>query len=71
MNAMNILTPAGREVSRMVAQGMANRAIAEQLGKTENAIKMRLRTVFDATGMSSRLELALWYRDRFPEEFAA
>ena len=43
-----------------VVQGLRNRAIAEQLGTSEQTIKKKIRTIFDKTGVSGRLELALF-----------
>jgi len=44
----------------LVVQGLKNREIASQLGSTEQGIKNSLRRIFDKTGVSDRLELALF-----------
>jgi DNA-binding NarL/FixJ family response regulator len=44
----------------LVTEGMNNREIAEELGITYGCVKHQLREVLDITGMSNRLELALW-----------
>lgn len=54
------LQPLQLAIVGLVADGMRNRAIGELLGTSEQMIKNRLRVVYDATGMSSRLELALF-----------
>jgi DNA-binding NarL/FixJ family response regulator len=46
-----------------VSDGMRNRAIGRMLGTSEQSIKNRLRAVYDATGMDSRLQLALFVLD--------
>jgi DNA-binding NarL/FixJ family response regulator len=43
-----------------VVQGYKNREIAEQLGAAVSQIKNSLRDIFDKTGVSGRLELALF-----------
>lgn len=44
----------------LVVQGFKNREIASHLGSTEHGIKNSLRRIFDKTGVSDRLELALF-----------
>ena len=44
----------------LVVQGFKNREIASHLGSTEQGIKNSLRRIFDKTGVSDRLELALF-----------
>jgi DNA-binding NarL/FixJ family response regulator len=46
-----------------VADGMKNKAIAEMLGTSEQEIKNKLRRVYDAVGVDSRLQLALFVLD--------
>ena len=55
------LTPRQLQVAGLVTEGMTNKDIAAKLGVTEMVVKNYLRLIFDQTGMSSRLELALWY----------
>jgi DNA-binding NarL/FixJ family response regulator len=47
-------------VIAMVLRGLKNREIASQLGCTEQGAKNTLRKIFDKTGVSDRLELALF-----------
>jgi DNA-binding NarL/FixJ family response regulator len=56
------LSPRLIRVCDLVALGFTNREIAEQLGTTETVIKNYLRRIFDATGMFSRLELAIFWK---------
>lgn len=44
----------------LVVKGYKNREIASQVGGTEHGIKNSLRRIFDKTGVSDRLELALF-----------
>ena len=65
----SMFSPKVYEAARMVAEGLRNVEIGKRLNISENAVKMRLMKAFDVTGMGTRLELALWYRAHFPEEF--
>ena len=65
------LTPApghtlsGREaeVLSLVAQGMANKQIARQLGISERTVKAHLGKVFRQIGVADRTSAALWARE--------
>jgi DNA-binding NarL/FixJ family response regulator len=48
------------QIIGLVIQGYKNKDIAEELNNTEQVIKNRLRSIFDKTGVSDRLELALF-----------
>lgn len=54
------LTPKELQIVALVVQGCKNREIAEQLDTKEQVIKNYLRSVYDKTGVSDRLELALF-----------
>ena len=54
------LTPREMEVIIAVADGATNRAIAEQLGLSDQTVKNHLSHIYDKVGVSSRLELALY-----------
>jgi DNA-binding NarL/FixJ family response regulator len=51
------LTSREREVVRLVAQGLANKAIASQLGISPRTVEGHLNHVFDKVGASSRSAL--------------
>jgi two-component system nitrate/nitrite response regulator NarL len=53
------LTAREIEIVRAIAEGKSNRDIATQLGISLQTVKHHLTSVFDKTGTSSRLELAL------------
>jgi DNA-binding NarL/FixJ family response regulator len=44
----------------LIAQGMKNKEIAARLSSSEQVIKNYLHTIFDKTGVTDRLELALF-----------
>jgi DNA-binding NarL/FixJ family response regulator len=54
------LTPRELILLWMITQSMKNREIAIQLNTTEQVVKNHLRIIFDKTGVSDRLELALF-----------
>lgn len=54
------LTPRELDVVHAVVEGRTNREIAGKLGIAEDTVKRHLTNVFDKTGVSSRLELALF-----------
>jgi DNA-binding NarL/FixJ family response regulator len=54
------LTPKEMKIVALIIQGCKNREIAQRLGTTEQVIKNYLRSIYDKTGVSDRLELALF-----------
>lgn len=54
------LTPREREILNSITTGLSNREIAESLGLSEQTVKHHLSNIFDKTGTSTRLELALF-----------
>jgi DNA-binding NarL/FixJ family response regulator len=54
------LTPKEMQIVALIAQGCKNKEIALQLGTKEQVIKNYLRGIYDKTGVSDRLELALF-----------
>ncbi|MHB1699034.1 MAG: response regulator transcription factor [Acidobacteriaceae bacterium] len=54
------LTPKELKIVGLILQGYKNRDIAEELHNSEQVIKNYLRSIFDKTGVSDRLELALF-----------
>jgi DNA-binding NarL/FixJ family response regulator len=53
------LTPRETEIVGAIVEGQSNREIAARLGISLQTVKHHLTSVFDKTGTSSRLELAL------------
>jgi DNA-binding NarL/FixJ family response regulator len=64
--------PSKREqrVIELVAQGLKNREVADAIGTTEHVVKNYLRVIYDKLGVWNRVELALWYEARRPEDAA-
>ncbi|HEY1985460.1 MAG TPA: response regulator transcription factor [Terracidiphilus sp.] len=54
------LTPKEMRIVALIVQGCKNREIAHRLKTTEQVIKNYLRSIYDKTGVSDRLELALF-----------
>ena len=54
------LTPKEIQIVALIVQGCKNKDIATQLGTKEQVIKNYLRGIYDKTGVSDRLELALF-----------
>jgi DNA-binding NarL/FixJ family response regulator len=61
--------PSKREqrVIELVAQGLKNREVANEIGTTEHVVKNYLRIIYDKLGLWNRVELALWYEARRQE----
>lgn len=54
------LTPREMEVVGCIIEGCSNRDIAQQFSISEETIKRHLSNIFDKTGVSTRLELAIF-----------
>jgi DNA-binding NarL/FixJ family response regulator len=54
------LTPKELQIVALITQGCKNKQIAIQLNTKEQVIKNYLRSIYDKTGVSDRLELALF-----------
>lgn len=55
-----LLTPREEQVVSLVAEGIGNREVAQQLGITENTVKKSLLRIYDKLGVSNRVELVLY-----------
>jgi DNA-binding NarL/FixJ family response regulator len=55
-----LLSARENEVTTLVAEGLSNREIAEQLKVAENTIKKALARIFEKLGISNRVELVLY-----------
>jgi DNA-binding NarL/FixJ family response regulator len=64
--------PSEREsrVIELVAQGLKNKEVANEIGTTEHVVKNYLRVIYDKLGLWNRVELALWYEARRYEQAA-
>jgi DNA-binding NarL/FixJ family response regulator len=54
------LSPKELKILGLILKGYRNKDIAEELNNSEQVIKNYLRSIFDKTGVSDRLELALF-----------
>jgi DNA-binding NarL/FixJ family response regulator len=59
-----------QRVIELVAQGLKNKEVADEIGTTEHVVKNYLRTIYDKLGLWNRVELALWYEARRHEGMA-
>lgn len=53
------LTPREIEIVRMVAKGLRNRVIADQLAISEGTVKVHLHNIYEKLAVNGRLELVL------------
>ena len=62
MNASGrqLLTPREEQVVALVAEGLGNREVAQELNLSEHTVKKYLFRIFDKLGISSRVELVLY-----------
>jgi DNA-binding NarL/FixJ family response regulator len=56
----DLLSRREEEVMQLVAEGLANRGIAEQMNLSEHTVKNYLFHIFDKLGISNRVELVLY-----------
>jgi len=62
--AASVLTAREVELVRLVAGGLRNRAIAEQLGITEGTVKLHIHNVYKKLRVDSRVELTLYAQEK-------
>jgi DNA-binding NarL/FixJ family response regulator len=55
-----LLTAREEQIVNLVAEGIGNREIAQQLGIKENTVKKSLLHTYDKLGVSNRVELVLY-----------
>ncbi len=64
-NGTNInITEREKEILLLVSEGLTNKEIAQQLEITERTVESHLTQIFRKSGISSRVELALWAKER-------
>lgn len=59
----SLLSPREREIVRMVASGLRNRAIAEKLGIGEGTVKVHVHHIYEKLDLNGRIELVLYARE--------
>jgi len=57
---IRLLTPREEQVVALVADGLSNRDVAEELNLSEHTVKKYMFRIFDKLGISSRVELVLY-----------
>jgi DNA-binding NarL/FixJ family response regulator len=58
---LDLLSKRQEDVVRLVAEGLTNRDVAAKLCLTEHTIRNYLYQIFDRVGVSTRVELVLYY----------
>jgi non-specific serine/threonine protein kinase len=53
-----------REVARLVAEGLANKAIAARLHLSARTVEVHVRHALVKLGLENRTQLATWARER-------
>ena len=61
------LTMREREIALLVASGLSNREIADELVISKRTVDAHVNHIFTKLGVSSRVQLTIWLRDRVPE----
>jgi DNA-binding NarL/FixJ family response regulator len=61
--ASKMLTKREMEIVRMVATGLRNKQIADQLNITEGTVKMHLHSIYDKLKVTGRVELSNYARE--------
>lgn len=59
-DALGSLTPRERDVLALIAQGDSNADISESLSLAEQTVRNYVSRIYEKTGISSRVELAVW-----------
>lgn len=59
-----VLTPREIQIARLVANGLENKAIGDALAVSEGTVKTHLHNIYDKLHVGSRVELALYCRDK-------
>ena len=63
-DATRVLTPREIELVKMAGVGLRNKQIAEKLGISEATVKIHLHSVYQKLGISGRVELSIYARDK-------
>jgi PAS domain S-box-containing protein len=58
------LTPRGREVLSLLAQGLGDEDISERLSISRNTVKNHMSAIYKVTGVRKRAALVVWARER-------
>jgi DNA-binding NarL/FixJ family response regulator len=55
-------------IIELVAKGLKNREIAEELGMSSNVVRNYISKLYDTIKVNIRVQLALWYEARVHEQ---
>jgi DNA-binding CsgD family transcriptional regulator len=67
--ARSPITSRERRVAHLVAEGLGNREIAEELGITEATAESHLRHIFNKLGLNRRSQIAAWVARQESQQF--
>ena len=59
--ALETLTPREQDITRLVAQGLTNKEIAEQLFLSEGTVRNNIVVIMEKLGVTNRTQLGLMY----------
>ena len=62
--AVSDLTPRGRDVLGLIAQGLGDEEIANKLGMSRNTVKNHVSAIYKITNVRRRSALVVWARER-------
>jgi DNA-binding NarL/FixJ family response regulator len=61
--AARLLSSREREIVRLVAAGLRNRAIADRLSISEGTVKVHIHNIYEKLDVNGRIELTLYARE--------
>jgi DNA-binding NarL/FixJ family response regulator len=61
--AARVLSAREREIVRLVASGLRNRAIAERLSISEGTVKVHVHNIYEKLDVNGRIELTIYARE--------
>ena len=56
-----------KQLMALLGQGLGNAQIAEQIGISENTVKVHLWRMYQRIGVNSRTQAIKWWHDQSPE----
>ena len=69
--AADPLTSRETQIAALVASGLSNREIAERMVISKRTVDAHVDHIFSKLGISSRVQLTVWLRDRIPQARAS
>lgn len=62
------LSPREHQVLVLISEGHTNKIIARKLGLSHHTVKRHVVRLFDRINVRSRLQAAIWYKDKLNEQ---